>query len=139
MVTTRSLRRHAADINKRKILIKTEILCLTESQISANDDTSDVCEELRTFVNDFNSCGQKFENLAIENIDKSKNFVQHQKFPSISLLDIRKTSFSPDPISVMLLYRSPSSHFKSLYNNLQSLFSSDKVIDIIWVILMQIF
>ena len=38
LLSTRFLRRHAADISKHKI-IKTDILCLTESQICANNDT----------------------------------------------------------------------------------------------------
>ena len=39
-----SSRGHAADISEHNTFIKTDILCLTESQICTNDDTSDVRE-----------------------------------------------------------------------------------------------
>ena len=72
--------------------MKTDVLCLIESQICANVDRSDVREELRSFAIDFNSRGKKFENLEFC-IEKSINVVQHQKIPVISLLDIRKPAF----------------------------------------------
>ena len=54
-----------------------------------------------------------------------------RSFLTFYLLDIRTASFSVDPITIMLLYRGPSSSLNSFYNNLQSLLSTDKVIDIV--------
>ena len=74
LLSTRFLRKHAENIRKHKFLMKTDILCLTESQICANDDTSAVCKEFTTFAIDFKLCGERFENHAFC-IDKGINLV----------------------------------------------------------------
>ena len=63
LLNARCLRSHAADISKLKTLIKTDIICLAEYHSFSNDDTNDVREKLRTFAINFNSCGERFENL----------------------------------------------------------------------------
>ena len=109
--------------------VKTDILCQKKSQFCANDDTGDIREELRTSTIDFNSCGERFENLGFC-LNKSINVVPHQTFPGISLLDIRRSSFSLDPVIIMLLFRIPSFPLNSFYNTLQRFLSTDKVINI---------
>ena len=45
-------------LRRHKTLVKADRLCLTKSQICANDDTSDIRRKVRTFAIDFNSCGR---------------------------------------------------------------------------------
>ena len=75
---------------------------------------SDVLKELRTFEINFNSSGRIYKNLAFS-IDKSINVSKHQKFPTIFLLDIRKTSSGLYLITIMLLYRRPNSLYHSFH------------------------
>ena len=69
---------------------------------------STLCEELKTVTTGFNLCEEIFDNLTFC-IDKSINVVQLQEFPGISLLDLWQISISLDPITIALLYRSPTS------------------------------
>ena len=64
---------------------------MTESQIRANDDVRNMYQEL---------CGERYEYKV-----KSINMVEHQKFQGISLLDIRKTSFLLDLITIVTAYK----------------------------------
>ena len=75
---------------------------------------SDVLKELRTFEINFNSSGRIYKNLAFS-IGKSINVAKHQKFPTIFLLDIRKTSSGLYLITIMLLYRRPNSLYDSFH------------------------
>ena len=52
-----SLKRHAACINRARQLTNNATLCLTESQITNNNDGTDILEQLSTFKIYFNSCG----------------------------------------------------------------------------------
>ena len=52
-----SLKRHAACINRARQLTNNATLCLTESQITNNNDGTDIVEQLSTFKIYFNSCG----------------------------------------------------------------------------------
>ena len=51
-------------------------------------------------------------------VGKSINVIQHRMLPVISLLDIRKTIFSLDPVTLKSLYFSPISSLSLLNNNL---------------------
>ena len=55
--------------------------------------------------------------------------LKHKAFSSISIIDIRKDSFSHDLIRVMLLYRSLNPPLTSFYNTLENVLS-DSFIDI---------
>ena len=56
--------------------------------------------------------------------------LKHEAFPGISIIYIRKDSFSHDILRVMLLYRSPNSSLTSVYNTLENVLS-DSFIDIV--------
>ena len=93
------------DINRTKELTQNDILCLT----STNDtDGVKISEQLSTFKVYFNSYGARHQNLAFC-LGQNIVLLKHEAFPSISIIDIWKGSFSHDMIRVMLLYRSPNS------------------------------
>ena len=48
LLNTRSLVRHAVDINRTKKLMENDILCLTESQITNDTDRAEIFEQLST-------------------------------------------------------------------------------------------
>ena len=108
LLNTRSFVRHAVDINRTKKLMENNILCLTESQITNDTDRAEIFEQLSTFKVHFNSCGAGNQNLTFC-LGLNIVLLKHEAFPGISIIDIRKDSFSHDIISVMLLYRSPNS------------------------------
>ena len=95
------------------------VLRLTESQITNDTDGAEISEHLSTFMVYFNSCSAKHQNLALclgQNIVPLK----HEVSPGISIIDIKKDSFSHDLIRVILLYRSPNSPLTSIYNSLEN-------------------
>ena len=117
------------DINRTKELMENDILCLTESQITNDTDGTEIFEQLSTLKVCFNSCGARHQNLAFC-LGQNIVLLKHEAFPGISIIDIRKDSFSHDIIRVMLLYRSPNSSLTSYYNTLEDVLS-DSFIDIV--------
>ena len=81
LLNTRSLVRHAVDINRTKQLMENYILCLAETQITNNTDGTEIFEELSTFKVYFNSCGARHQNLAF---CLGQNFVLLEHKASIS-------------------------------------------------------
>ena len=79
----RSFKRHAADISRARRLTKSNVLCLTESQITNDTDVAEIKEQLSTFEIYFNSYGVRHENLAfclgqnIIDITKKQFFTQY--------------------------------------------------------------
>ena len=128
LLITRSLKKHAADINRR--LTENNILCLTDSQITNDSDAAEFIEQLYTFKIYFNSFGVRYQNLAFY---KGQNivFLKHYTFHGISVIEIPKDSFSLNTIQIMLLYLSPSSSLTTFYNTLKNLLSENDIIDIV--------
>ena len=56
LLNTRSLVRHAVDINRTK---EFDVLCLAESQITNDTDGAEIFQQLSTFKVNFNSCGAR--------------------------------------------------------------------------------
>ena len=56
----------------------------------------------------FTSCEERFHNLALC-MNKNGVVSNRKKIPGISLIDIKKSSFSKETFKIMSLYRSPSS------------------------------
>ena len=50
LLTTRYLKKHAADISRARRLIENNILCLTESQIMNDTDVAEIKEQLFQFL-----------------------------------------------------------------------------------------
>ena len=109
--------------------MENDSLSLTEIQITNDTDGTKFFEQMSTFNVYFNSCGARYQNLAFC-LDKNIVLLKHEAFPGISVVDIRKHSFSHDILRVMLLYCSPNSPFTSFYNRLENVLS-DSFIDMV--------
>ena len=110
LLNTQSLKRHAADISRARLLTENHILCLTESQITNDIDVAEIKEQLSTFDIYFNPC--QGQNIVL---------LKHKTFPGISVIDITKTSFSHNAIWFMQLHHSPGSSLTTFYNTLEDL------------------
>lgn len=77
------------------------------------------------FQSVFISCGEILHNLALF-MDKNGVVLNHKKFPGISAIDIKQSSFSSKTFKIMSLYRSPSSSVSTCYNTLQNVITLAK-------------
>ena len=79
-------------------------MCLTETQVLINSDTTNISEILSNFTILHSTNKEKFCSLAC--CWKSSLIIeQHENIPSATLLRIKKETFSPYPINMLLLYR----------------------------------
>ena len=85
VLNTRSLSKHAVDISCDYSLVKSDILCLTETQLLPGQQTSDIDRFLNTFEIAYNTSPNKFQGLALcycTNV----TITNHLKSEGISLL-----------------------------------------------------
>ena len=104
LLNTRSLHRHAVDIAHDHELLNTDVLCLTETQLLPNQNTSDISELLFNLKFCHNRCGDKFRSLSF----CYKPSIEILKFHhdiGVSLIEFKKSSFKQDSIRLLLLYR----------------------------------
>ena len=80
-----------------------DILCLTETQLVPDHDTSDISSKLHDFYISFNSDNDKFRSIACA--IKRPASMYHEKFPVFSLVTIKKRSFVDCDIVLEILYR----------------------------------
>ena len=89
LLDTRSLKRHAADINRVRQLTDNDIPCLTEIQITNDPNVTDILEHLSTFYIYFNSCGVRYQNLTVS-LGQIFFLSKHDIFAGISIIHISK-------------------------------------------------
>ena len=66
LLNTRSLQLHVTDIACDKDIKGSDILCLTETQLSPDHDTSDISSKLDEFYISFNNDDDKFRRLLVK-------------------------------------------------------------------------
>ena len=107
LLNTRSLKKHAIDIDADKALKDCDIILLTETQVEASDDTTKISDILSEFKVVHNISDDKFCSIAycykstIDNIEDSS-------IPGVTLVSIKKNSFCHDSINILLVYRKNS-------------------------------
>ena len=117
LLNTRSLRKHALDLKSDDCLMKSDLPCLTETQISCNDSLVNISQILFDFNIDHNiSHTSKFMSLAFC-LNKNTFFTEHEKHDGLSILTFRKPSFSKFKIKIALLYRQQNFQL-TLFDNL---------------------
>jgi len=130
LLNTRSLRKHSIDISADKHLCNSDIICLTETQLLPDNDTSSIEGDLHEFVLEYNSCGRhKFKSLAICYKNELR-ITEHVKFSGVSVVSFVKPNFSPTPFTLLLIYRQPGNVPQSFYDNLTGILQN-KNIDVI--------
>ena len=108
LLNVRSLKSHVIDLINNQDLLVNDLLCLTETQIELEDNTSNIEEGLRQFYNvSFNSNLNKYRRLALCTT-RDITLTNHQ-FDGFSLVTFIKQSFVDHPITIILLYRLPNS------------------------------
>ena len=130
LLNTRSLKKHATDIAKESRLMESDVICLTETQISMGEDTFNIEQTLNNFNAYFDKSEQRFLNLAIC-LHSSIQLVTHSKMLGVSMIDILKPSFSKNILRLVLLYRSPNSSIPLFYENLREIVNPELHVDII--------
>ena len=116
LLNARCLRRHAEDILSDLELMKNDILCLAEIQLYLNEDKSDKTTKFQNnFSMYYNSSTDKHKRIAFGysgNISRCES----SNFCSMSLVNVKKSTFLDKPVKVALLYRSPNSPALFLQN-----------------------
>ena len=108
LLNVRSLKSHVIDLINDQDLLVNDLLCLTETQIELEDNTSNIEEGLRQCYNvSFNSNLNKYRRLALCTT-RDITLTNHQ-FDGFSLVTFIKQSFVDHPITIILLYRLPNS------------------------------
>ena len=109
LLNMRSLRRHFQDILSDVDLMQDDVLSLTETQLYLKGDTSDITTKFQNnFSMYYNSSTDKHKTIAF---GYSSNIFLCEKsnFCSMSLVNVKKSTFLDKPVKVALLYRSPKS------------------------------
>ena len=116
LLNRRSLRRHSEDILSDVDLMQNDILCLTETQLYLNEDTTDITTKFHNnFLMYYNSSTDKHRSIAF---GYSSNIFpcESSNFCSMSLVNVKKSTFLDKPVKVALLYRPPNSPSLFLQN-----------------------
>ena len=104
LLNVQSLRKHYKDIMKDTHLLGNDVLCLTETQLQIDEDTSYIESSLQKhFKIHFNSNENKYRSIAFCH----SNFVSlltYEDHNGISILTVTKPKFYEYPITVALVY-----------------------------------
>ena len=133
LLNIRSLRKHSCDIKSDENLFKSEILALTETQLSPGDSDSDIRAHLTPFTlyrHDHNS--DKFSSLGIC-IKSTIHIVYHKHFVNLNAVKFQVAfgnNVEQQNISFLLVYQKNSSKILQFVNSLDYLLRAH-TIDII--------
>ena len=116
LVNTRSLRRHSEDTLSDIDLMQNDILRLTETKFYLNEDISDITTKFqKNFSMYYNSSTDKHRIIAF-GYSSNIFLCESSKFCSMSLVNVKKSTFLDKPIKVARLYRPPNSPSLFLQN-----------------------
>ena len=126
LLNTRSYNKHKNDIKSDHVLMESDVLCLTETQIPLN---SQCDTKLDSFTLVTNNNVDKFLSILV-GLRESVQLTHVEKCPGAMLFKLLKTTFYENTISCLLLYR------KNSFNREDSLyliqhFLANEPIDII--------
>lgn len=126
LLNTRSYNKHKDDIKSDHILMESDVMCLTETQIPLN---SHCDTNLDSFALIPNNDVDRFSSILV-GLRKTVEVVHIVKRPGAMLFKLLKRKFLKNPISFLLLYR------KNTFNREDSLyliqhFLENEVIDVI--------
>ena len=126
LLNTRSFHRHAIDISHDQDLLNTDVLCLTETQLSPHQNTSNISEILNDFCFLHNKCNDKFQSISF--CYKSHIETDNYNFSSgLSVIDFKKISFSQDSIRVLVVYRKNNTCLSAFYRRITDVLQSDTI------------
>ena len=120
LLNTRSLQLHVKDIVAESVLMASDVLCFTETQLLPGHNSSDIESELSDYHMDFNNNDDKFLSIACA-VKTPVSITSHEKYSGFSLLTIKKESFLDHEISIGILYRKHANSMFDFYDNLREL------------------
>ena len=123
-----SLNKHAIDIAHTDALLNSDIVCLTETQLTPDQCLTNINHSLNFFTISYNSSLNKYESLAICHASYLE-ILQHRKVNGLSVVTFRKPNFSERIFTMALLYRLHSSSRNIFYETIYELVNEN--IDII--------
>jgi len=128
LLNTRSLLKHCADIIADPILMESDVLCLTETQIFSSFEYTFPSNDFQLIQN---NSDDRFCSIAIGYVNSI--IISHvTNIPGASLFRVSKTSFYPSSLNLLLIYRKNSlSQADSLEMVRRLMDISDSKIDII--------
>ena len=128
LLNVRSLKAHVLDIAKDNRLLDNDILCLTETHVEMNTDTSTI-ESALHYTMHFNNNENKFKSIAYC-YSKDIDVLTNEDLGGVSIFTIRKQQFSNNPISIAIIYRPPNSKLSEFFECLSYIVSS-RCVDIV--------
>lgn len=127
LLNVRSLSKQAVDIASDKRLCDSDIICLTETQLTPEFSTVDLDNCLNTFHIDYNTSSiHRFNSLAFCH-NKTVSLEEHVKLNGTSLITFKKSEFRQRSIKLALIYRQPSHSVNQFYDTLIHLTQSHSV------------
>ena len=130
LLNTRSLPKHSADIAADDILMSSDILCLTETQLTPDSD-NECCLDLQPFLSIPNSREDRFTSILYGFNPEVVDLIYCRDIPGASVFQVQKQSFSTEPVNIILLYRKNSLSANDLFYMLNNLINDDFDIHII--------
>ena len=124
LLNTRSLHRHAIDISHDRVILNTDVLCLTETQLLPNYPTNNIPEILSNFAYLHNNSNDKYQSITFC-YKAHVEIVNHHYSTGISIVEFKKTSFSPDPI--VIVYRKNDSCLTTFYHTISEILQLDTI------------
>ena len=132
LINTRSIRKHAVDIACDKVLMESDIVGFTETQINSNSNNNSIEEILLPFNIVQNNMGNNiFANIAF-GYQEPVSLLDEYSIPNATLFQITKQSFLPSKLNFLLLYRSKESRQTDLLYIIEHCFSRAGTIHIIF-------
>ena len=127
LLNVRSLKKHADDVKKTKDLISSDLLCLTETQLSLASDTSDIDQKLDTFKIEYNNMSvNRFQNSACCS-NTSTQILECDKVAGFTMIKFSKETFSNKAIKLLLLYKPPNYSTDSFCEDLRQVTAYDDI------------
>ena len=124
----RSLNKYVTDLALDERFTKSDIICLTETQLIPNSDIPEIAT-LQVFEVAYNNNQDRFQTIAVcTKVDT--HIISHTKVTGASFITLLKSSFDNKSIKLLLLYKKHALHLKSFCDWLQG-FVTNNSVDII--------
>ncbi|XP_066925712.1 uncharacterized protein [Clytia hemisphaerica] len=119
--------KHAIDITKCKTLMSSDLLCLTETQLSPSSDTNEVDQILGDFNIEYNNNSvNRFQNNACC-FNSSIQILECNRAAGYTCIEFSKETFSNRPIKLLMLYKPPDYSRNSFREELLELITYDDI------------
>ena len=129
LLNIRSFQKHQNDLINDKDLLESDILCLTETQLTSQ---TEPLESLKQYNLIYNNSVDQFSSLMICCKRSCVRVIESKNIPGATLFEISKSSFSQNTIKILLLYRKNSyGRERSIYMIRHFIDESDSHIHII--------